>query len=543
MNLTFILLLVALFVSTPKILLFYDTPEYVKIVSNNSFLASLSKGHTPIHPVFIGILWIAIRVLILIPGVNWEYAGSLTAYLFSFISLLFFYKLTRFFIKDTYLRLISTVIFIFFPAIWIVHTNLLVESMTLPFFVVSFYLLCKYLENRKLVYGLLYSVALFLMTGTHVESFIWIPALVGFWFITAGNIKIEVLKKVFIYTFLGIIFSLVFYLLIFLSQGQNLYLSIRDLFFVHKSVYDLTGLDGLMRMFRNVYLNLAKGYSALAFFLLIAIFLFSTKKSSTYLGWFLIILTVVLQGAIWTGDFMPRRLAFIAPIAAIIFVKRMSFKAIFLVVYLAVIVYANSLLYSRPSQKMPIYAIEKAVNYVPENEVYLQTHYLDPYVRGYKGELVFIDTYKKGDLEKYFTERKRVFMDSQTVKAPYFLYVGNNYHITSIYKTGISPAKEIFKNYSVCFYSLIDSSNLVIYEVKESGTRCDRNFSKKTNNKGETVTFYSDNLLNKINRERVDYGDMAVWLWYLTTSQKDALDWTYTDVEGYYVDTTEVLRN
>ncbi|OGM11856.1 hypothetical protein A2Z22_01385 [Candidatus Woesebacteria bacterium RBG_16_34_12] len=56
------LLILALFLTTPRALLFYDAPEYVDIVSNNGLIDSMMKVHHPIRPFFMLIFWIIFRI-------------------------------------------------------------------------------------------------------------------------------------------------------------------------------------------------------------------------------------------------------------------------------------------------------------------------------------------------------------------------------------------------------------------------------------------------------------------------------------------------
>jgi 3-hydroxymyristoyl/3-hydroxydecanoyl-(acyl carrier protein) dehydratase len=80
-----IFIFIAEFFTSPKNVLFYDQPEYLRIVSTHPFWQVFSLGHFPIHPIFLGILWITTKFI----------SGNQTALLFGVISVIFVFKISK----------------------------------------------------------------------------------------------------------------------------------------------------------------------------------------------------------------------------------------------------------------------------------------------------------------------------------------------------------------------------------------------------------------------------------------------------------------
>ena len=139
--------------------LFYDAPKYLSIVSSHSFWEVFSLGHFPIHPIFMGIFWLTNKFL----------PVNVTAMLFGVISVLLVNKISKLIFKKDG-RFLPAIIFALFPGVWLINTNLMVESVAQTFFLFSIYLFLL-----KKPFGFLLSV--FLLIGVHLESVFWIPAI------------------------------------------------------------------------------------------------------------------------------------------------------------------------------------------------------------------------------------------------------------------------------------------------------------------------------------------------------------------------------
>ena len=263
--------------------LFYDAPEYLKIVNENSFIKSLSLGHNPIHPVFNGLLWL---------GMHLFQSANFTALVFGILSALIFYRLLRS-LFNRRKSILGLILYLLFPAVYIISTNLMVESVCLFLFVLTLFWLIK-------GHLIPVCVTVALMVGAHIETIVWLPAIFSFLLLVKHTKNI---KKVILYTMLGIILG------IFCYWGQPL----SNLFFARVGEHfgPVSGI-AILRMGRNIYLSLVRGFGTLPIFLLVFVAIFKVKTRQEKIALGLLTLPVIVSGAIWTGDFMPRRLIFAA---------------------------------------------------------------------------------------------------------------------------------------------------------------------------------------------------------------------------------------
>jgi hypothetical protein len=127
-----------------------------------------------------------------------------------------------------------------------------------------------------------------------------------------------------------------------------------------------------------------------------------------------------------------------------------------------------------------------------------------------------------GQIDKLLGTGKRVFITKESVTAPYLLIVGNNYHITSVGKVGISESEFLFKKYTVEPYG--GSLELRLFKGAEVSGQA-----------GEPVTTYNQNFWGRLIRRRIDYGDIGSWIWALVTNHHDPTAWTYKDARGVWL--------
>lgn len=457
-------------------LIFYDQPEYLRIVLENPFWKIFSLGHFPIHPIFLGILWLLIKLL----------PVNAIAMLFGLVSIFIFYKISKSFL--------ATLIFLLFPAVWIINTNLMVESLALTFFLAGIYFFIS--KNKPLFF-----ISLFLMVGIHLESIVWIPVIFLVPYLFESKIKkkeqIEYIKIALFTIFV----SAVFYASLYYFSGRVISGTTEQL-----STYFSSGI---LRMARNSWLTFATDFGSLTLPVLLILIFKNIRTKKIWLAWTAFFVLVGLIAANWQGDFMGRRIIFAAPILSLAIYKYLGKKSIFVIIYLLPIVIANIILYSNGS---PF-----TISNIPKNQVLVETHYLKPFTK-YNGIVLWIGESNLGKIDDYLKNGKRVFLTKQAVTAPYQLLVGNNYHITSLGKVGDSESRFLFKKYEVDPYNNV-------YELK----LFNGNISP---NAGEPIISYNKSFWGRLVRRRIDYGDFGTWIWAIVTNHRDPTGWTYLDVRG-----------
>lgn len=466
--------------------LFYDLPEYLQIVGSHSFWQVFSLGHFPIHPIFMGILWLLTRGL----------PVNAIAMLFGILSIFIFYKISKLIFK-TGPFWISTIIFVLLPAVWIINTNLMVESVTLTFFLSEIYF---FIKKQKI----LFLISFFLMIGTHLESVFWIPVI----FLIPPMFEVKFKKDEFTnfvkLSFLSVLLSATFYLLLYYFSGRTITGSTEQL-----SVYFSSNI---FQMIRNIWLSFIRDFDSLTPFVLGFLLLKYIKSRPVLIAWIIFFGLVALVGANWQGDFMGRRIIFAAVPVALALYKYLRIKSVLIVLYLLPIIAANVVLYSGSSPFV--------TPNIPTGQVLIETHYLKPFTK-YDGTILWIGESDLRIIDSFLKNGTRVFMTKQSVTAPYQLLVGQNYHITSLGRVGDSESRFLFKKYE------IDSFNNV-FEIKTyKGKISDR--------AGEPVIFFDQSFWGRLARRRIDYGDAGSWIWAIATNHRDPAGWTYDDVRGISV--------
>ena len=546
-----VLIACAYFVTTPKLLLFFDAPEYASIVTSNSFLQSLTEGHPPIKPVFMGILWILISAIRLTVQVSYPYAANLAAFGMGIIAIALFYHVCSLASLSQRNRFIAVFIYALFPAVWITSTNLMVESVLLPAYLFSEVCVMTYIYKGIKWWIFWYTVSIVLILGIHIEALIWIPTMFALPILCTGfNTKLSRTRifQLMIATSAGIVISLIFYITIFSSTGKPVLQEISFQFFgrVSDHYFISEPLRAILLAARNTYLTTYHGFGGAVLIVIILLTILYLKHYRRYiiLSFFI---PLFLSGGVWTGDFMVRRVIFATVFFSLLIVRHLKSKAILIVLYLLPISMSNAILYFSEKPDMPISLMQISYRNLPIQSMLIQTHYLRPFSSfGQELFLVGVDDFEK--LGKNINEGKNVLMDAQAITAPYRLLTGNNYHITSLYRTGISESQLLFKTYQFDLFDIKDAKNgIFTYAVSNKNESFDKRIERnRLFTKGDTavaigkaepgsaVFFYRKSIFGHVLRNRIDYGDILTWGLFVLTGNWDPMGWTYADKSGVF---------
>jgi hypothetical protein len=493
----FAIIFIAGFFVTPKALLFYDQIEYLRIVSTHNLWQVIPLGHFPIHPVFLVIFWITSRLIV----------PNLTAFVFAIASGVLMYLISKIIFKKGSFWL-ATLIFLFFPGVWLVNTNLMVHTILLTLYLLSIYLFLK----KKAV---LFFVTVFLMGATHFDALYWVPTLFVFPVIFRKeiNFKNKDIIKYAIWAVTGLLVSAIFYIFIYVFIRKDFGGSTEQLL-----AYSSFGLP---RVIRNIWYGFYNSFGSLTAFILSFLLVKNTKGKLQWAAWILFVLAISAGGAYWQGDLMQRRIVFAGVLIALALYKYLKNKSVWIILYLIPIIFANGILYYRGNSDMALAAMQKRINELPKGQILLQSHYYQPFTK-YDGIILLIGNDDLGQIDKYLNAGKRVFITKESVTAPYLLVVGNNYHITSVGKVGESESRFLFKKYIVETYN----GNLELKLFKNSQVSVQA---------GEPVVTYDQRFFGRLARPRIDYGDFGSWVWVIVTNHRDPVGWTYKDARGICV--------
>jgi hypothetical protein len=493
----FAVIYIAEFLTTPKVLLFYDQIEYLNIVSTHNFWQVFSLGHFPIHPFFLSIFWITSHITI----------PNYTAFIFSLISGFLIYKISHQIFKEKYFW-IPALMFLLFPGVWLISTNLMIQSVLLTFYLLTLY---AFIKNKPL----LFLVSIFLMIGVHIDGVYWLISIFLFPFLFKKELKInkkqiiKFAKIAFLSIFLSAIFYAVMYFLVRKDFGGS-----TEQILAYSSF-------GILRMVRNIWVCFINNFGSITPFLLIFLIIKNVRTKSEWIAWIILAVLIFIGGAYWEGDLMMRRIVFAGVILSFTFYKYLGKKALLLIIFLLPITALNAALYYKNLPSMPLSAMQKNIDQLPQNQVLIQSHYYYPFTK-YEGKILWLEDDNMNQIDGYLRNGTGVFLTKEAVTAPYLLIVGNNYHITSLDKVGDSESRFLFEKYKVDPYA-------GSFELKLPDSKV---ISKDA---GEPVIHYGTGFWQRLSRMRINYGDAGVWIWALVANHHDAIGWTYKDVRGVWL--------
>ena len=352
----------------------------------------------------------------------------------------------------------------------------------------------------------------------------------------------------------AILVSISIFLLLAFSQKRLLQpyeQGLKDIFF---SYLDFSLLN-FLRMARNLLISLFRGFTPLATIIFFYLLFRKRDDKKAVVASLLLILSLVTCGTVWSGDFMVRRIIFLAPLLALFLVKNLSKLSFVVLIYLILIMISNSLLYTEEKERMPLYQIGQMSLGLPQESVLVATHYLRPFIL-FKGETIWVG---QSDLEKisgYLEKKQKVFLDSQTLSSPYLLFIGNNLHITSLSRFGESEVKELYKKYVFDLREIKDAKTRVfLYEIKKEGGVYEKRLAlnSKLLKKGQSlligkaepgasILIYSKKTTDRIQRRRIDYGDFLTWLWVIVLKRREPLAFTFADKDGVFIYPLEAAK-
>jgi hypothetical protein len=495
-QLILVLIFLAEYFTAPKTLLFYDQIEYLAIVSTHSFWEVLTMGHFPIHPVFMAIFWLTSRLVL----------PNFTALIFGIASGTLMYQIAKIIFKKGSFWM-ATFMFLLFPGVWLVNTNLMVHTIMLTFYLLAILL---FLKQKKV----LFFFTVFLMAGVHFDALYWIPTIFVLPVIFAKEIKFKA-KDVLRFAVLAgtaLLMAAFSYAFIYLVIRKEYGGSMEQLL-----AYNSFGIP---RMVRNVWYGISNSFGVLTAPLLAFLILKNKQSKFEWAAWGIFTLAVSAGGVYWQGDLMQRRIVFAGVLVALALYKYLKNKSIWIVLYLIPIIIFNGILYFRDSPNMALKNMQTNINGLPSNQVLLQSHYYRPFTE-YEGKVLWIGHDNLEQIDGYLKDGKQVFITKESVTAPYLLVVGNNYHITSVGKVGDSESRHLFKKYVFEPYG----KNL---ELKLSDG------SEVSDQAGEPVVSYDQSFWGRLVRRRIDYGDIGSWVWAIITNHRDPAGYTYKDVRGIW---------
>lgn len=515
-----VFILLTLFVSRVLFLsplpIYFDSPEYVKLIENPNLLAALTSGHEPIHPGFILPAWILFRIL---PFLGSVYSAEVISALFSALGLFIFFKIVQM-LFDKKIAIRALIIASLLPVLFLAGVNVLTDTTYILFYLLSFYCLLLFTRkyNKKwLVFGI-FSLAYTIFT--HTQAILWLPVFFAPVILVKKKHMQTKLRQVGTFLFFGIalgVFSLVFLLGLIGNSAQE---SLQLLFMHGTDIYGTGNIFmDIVRSMRNLGIILLRNNSTLVIFAAIIGFILSHKKDKKKLAvlglWFL---PTFLVTQYWHIGLFGR-VALIASFPLAILAAHIKHRILFAVIIFQLVVITIPLAIDNRNASIQKELVS-LYSSIPKNSVLVSSNLIRPQVT-YNGEIYFINEPGQGlefiesKIDLALRENKNVYIDSQALYNPYFSYDGNHLHVLSLGTYGKSEIKPLFDRYQVQVIKTTSNPRIFLYQVE----RMLKNTSKYSFQ-------YSQEHWNEINPSRIDYRDLGTWAWVMLTRRHEPACWS-----------------
>lgn len=179
---------------------------------------------------------------------------------------------------------LATVIFLFFPGVWLVNTNLMVHTILLTFYLLATYLLLK----KKAV---LFFITVFLMGATHFDALYWVPTIfvLPVIFNKEINFKNKDYFKFGLLALAGLLLAALAYIFIYVVIRKD-YGGSTEQLLAYSSF-------GILRMIRNIWYGFYNSFGSLTAFILSFLIINNTKGKVKWAAWALFALVISAGGA------------------------------------------------------------------------------------------------------------------------------------------------------------------------------------------------------------------------------------------------------
>jgi len=430
---------------------FYDSPEYFRESTNNSFFSSLARSHESIHPVF---LFLTQAFQKMTPKANvWEI--SLISAIFGLVSFLAFY----FFIKKNFggkMALFSLLPLIFFPHLWLVQTNVLHESLDCGLFLSALFFFDFFLDKKKIAWFLMAAIFLSLSLFDFVGILLWMPVFLGWAIFKSKKLNwhqnLGWSLGIIIASFLIAITGL--YGLLSLSQTIDPTLRLKSLLLGYGGggIFSGWNILNILRMLRNDGLILFYGYSLAAILglMITGVYLVKQKKWPLIIFLLTFFLPFIIIGKFWYGGLFGRYSVLVAfPLALVL--ALLPWRKIWWV--LMVVLFLSFLPTFWVYQKTPISQIEAGLIEkigLKENDLLILSDYQRPQLVYSNAVYLGGDQEQQKIIEKKIEEKLKangkVFLSQQAIDFPYWQYDGQQIHIISKGNKNKAQLKEFLKD-------------------------------------------------------------------------------------------------
>lgn len=522
--------------------IYFDSPEYVRLIENPSLLQGLTLGHEPIHPGYILPSWLLFHML---KGISALYAAEVTSAVFSTLGIFVFYKIVQV-LFDKKIAIRSLIIASLLPVFYLAGINVLTDTTYIFFFLLSFFAFLKFLKEKNKKWLLIGIISLGYSVFTHTQVLIWTPVFFGL-LVASRNPK-ETLKEIITLLFAGTAVGILFLLFLLTLTGDSIIQGL-TLLFRHGADFILSGnlLHMTGQALRNFFITMLRDNSTLVIIAAVIGFIILWRSRKTKYGkrnlavCILWLLPALLTSQYWHIGLFGR-VSVMASFPIAILASQIKSKTIFKLLVLSLLFTSIPLIVSNRNASIQG-KLAKLYNSIPPKSLLISSNLIRPQAT-FTGEKYFINEpnqdiqFIEEKIDNALKNNRGVYVDSQALYNPYYSYDGNNLHILSLGSIGKSEIVPIFKKYKIRIVRVIDVNNRIfLYQVNPQGKNLNIKKTRTISGKakpGKEIFLYSNNLSKRINPNRIDYMDIGMWMWVLLSGRNEPVLWTVTDKTGTY---------
>lgn len=451
---------------------FFDSQEYIHLLSLPNYFQAIASGHFPPHEGYILLFWPLFQIVNFFSG-NSSYAVIVGQICISFLTLYCFYRVIDS-LLDHKIAIYAAIIASLLPLFWIINVTLMMENAYAFYFFLSLFLLSSFLLKTKknyLMHLSLFVLMLAILTQTMVV--LWSPIYLFLVYLKKRNLvkKISIFFAIYLLIFCILnVFSLSFILHMSLSDVMYyLYISKRTEFpDFHTNLYSM------LAIIRNFFIPLLRNNAILLGILAFLSLAISWKKDKKVFVLGLLFIIPAIYTTQWWDSLLDGRHALLAgfgiALLAAYLLRRKKIVFYLLIIYLLVVSFAALILLRKP---IPYLQEASYIATLPKNALMIESHFARPQVQETaKSQVIYVNEPGwekkriKAKINDYLARKKPIFISSAALSEPYGLYSGPYVHNITLSYEHPFELQPMLIHYTLSTYKIISKKdNLIIYKI------------------------------------------------------------------------------
>lgn len=411
---------------------FFDSPEYLRLAQASGFTAALTQAHASVHPVYLFLSQIFQGILPL----SAVRSLSFLSFIFGLLGFIAFYHWTLL-TMGRKIALFASIPVILFPHTFLIHTQVMHESLDHGLFLLGLMFFALFLKRRTFSFSALAVLFLSLSIFDYVGMVLWLPVVIATPLLISSINKKRAVLQAFIVSLASIVLGLgLLYLVLRLTPLDPIE-RLRALAFTEGgALMSFIRPLEVLRSLRNAMFITFFGYSPL----LPLVLLWSLVVLLRHRSWHILLFIAVWLASFllsiwfWHGGLYGRLGGLVAYPFALILALLENKKSYTLILGTLLVIFIHTVfLYS----SRPIPEVQKAlIDTLPEsNAVLVFSDYQRPQLEEYYPSALYVSSHTypeiEEDIQQVLDAGSTVYISQQAATFPYLQYDGQGVHILS----------------------------------------------------------------------------------------------------------------